>query len=373
MRDALLTLIRSDEPIGVVPYGVVPYIACVESSPAIKGSGDTRFNDLALKIYQYQFQRNIPYQKFCLSQKKTDETVHQWEDIPPLPVTAFKLIDLACRPIDDAVRVFHSSGTTGQMNYSRHYLFDLQIAQAAILSHFKPHLSLLKKMRLYILTPSPAEAPHSSLSYMMETIRAAYGTEESDYYIHRGRLLGEKLSYDLSCATEAVILLGTSFSFVHFIDFHQEHALPIALPKGSQLMDTGGFKGKSRAVSRHWLYAVIQNRLGISYCVNEYGMSEITSQFYSRKGATTYCSPPQTRWKILSPETLKPVRKGEIGLLAIYDLANIDSVLALLTEDLAREGDDGFELIGRTKNADQKGCSVALDTLLQNTNERRIL
>ena len=370
MRDDLLAIIRSGCTSSFFPG--------TGSPPLQEGLRENLFNHLALKIYLYQFNGNLPYQHFCLSQKKTPETVHRWEEIPPLPVTAFKRVDLACRPINEAVQIFHSSGTTRPLPWgnkkesqerrpSRHYLFDHEIARAAILSHFQRHVSLQEKMRLYMLTPSPEETPHSSLSYMMEMIRLEYGRKESDYYIHQGRLLGEKLCYDLSEATEPVLLLGTSFSFVHFIDFHQANGFPIRLPQGSQLMDTGGFKGKSRAVSRHWLYAMIENRLGIppECCINEYGMSEMTSQFYNRNEANTaYCAPPQTRWQILSPETLKPVNNGEIGLLAFYDLANIDSVLAVLTEDLGREVDGGFELIGRAQDADQKGCSLALDCLL---------
>jgi len=227
-----------------------------------------------------------------------------------------------------------------------------------------------EKIGLYILTPSPKEAPHSSLSYMMEVVREAYGTEEGNYYIHRGRLLADKLLYDLSQAEKPVVLIGTSFSFVHFIDFLMERPETILLPPGSKMMDTGGFKGKSRTVSSHWLYAMIEKRLGIpvEYCCNEYGMAEMTSQFYDGVAGVprcrTYHAPPQTRWQILSPFTLKPVIKGEAGLLAIHDLANIDSVSAILTEDLVRELTGGFELMGRATGAEIKGCSVDLDTLL---------
>jgi hypothetical protein len=70
------------------------------------------------------------------------------------------------------------------------------------------------------------------------------------------------------------------------------------------------------------------------------------------------------RWQVLSPETLDPVQKGEVGLLAIYDLANIDSVMALLTEDLGREVNGHFELIDRAAGADLKGCSLTIDQIL---------
>lgn len=226
-------------------------------------------------------------------------------------------------------------------------------------------------MRLAILTPSPEEAPDSSLSYMMETVREAYGTVESRYYIERGRLQGERLAYDLAECREPISLLGTSSSFVHFIDFHEERSFPLVLPEGSRLMDTGGFKGKSREVSREWIYAMAEQRWGIppENCVNEYGMSEMTSQFYDRivgrEAMRAFSPPPQVRTRILSPETLQPVAKGEIGLLAHIDLANIDSVAAILTEDIGREVEGGFLLIGRATGAAAKGCSLTLDDLLE--------
>ena len=43
-------------------------------------------------------------------------------------------------------------------------------------------------------------------------------------------------------------LLGTSFSFVHLMDEMQRLGKSFVLPAGSQLFDTGGFKGQSREV-----------------------------------------------------------------------------------------------------------------------------
>ena len=231
-------------------------------------------------------------------------------------------------------------------------------------------------MRLAILAPSPEEAPDASLSHMMGVVQKRLGTKESRYYIEKGRLQGERLAYELAEADEPICLLGTSFSFVHFIDFHQERAFPRVLPAGSRLMDTGGFKGKSRAVSQDWLYAMIEKRLGIPLqnCVNEYGMSELTSQFYDgtvgKGGRRVYQAPPQVRTRVLSPLTLAPAPKGETGLLAHLDLANIDSVAAILTEDLGQEIEGGFILAGRASGADLKGCSLLLDDLLQRNREQ---
>ena len=48
----------------------------------------------------------------------------------------------------------------------------------------------------------------------------------------------------------------------------------------------------------------------------------------------------------------------ESGLLRIFDLANVRSVMAIQTEDLAVRRGDAFELIGRAAQAEPRGCSL---------------
>lgn len=342
-------------------------LALIHATDAVS---EKRFNDAALPLFRRQFDLNLPYRRFCLSRGKSPDRVRTWEEIPPLPAMAFKVAEISCRPTEEAARIFESSGTTGKEK-SRHPLFDLELSEAAILAHFRKHLLPEgKKKRMAILAPSPGEAPRSSLSHMMEVIRRADGIEGSAYYIAGSRLDAARLASDLSKAAAPVCLLGTSFSFVHFLDFLQAQALRIRLPEGSRLMDTGGFKGRSKEIARDDLYQLYQERLGLpaEWCVNEYGMSEMTSQFYDgvvgRKRPRVYSAPPQLRSRLLHPETLEPVRRGEVGLLAHYDLANFDSALAILTEDLGQETEGGFLLLGRRPGAPPKGCSLHHDDLL---------
>ena len=62
--------------------------------------------------------------------------------------------------------------------------------------------------------------------------------------------------------------------------------------------------------------------------------------------------------QIISPETGREVGEGETGLIRVFDLANVWSVLAIQTEDLGIRRGDGFELLGRTKTAEARGCSL---------------
>lgn len=333
-------------------------------------ASDPAFNDLALRLFAYQYGRNQAYRQFCLSKGVTPNSLRKWKEIPFLPVTAFKWADIVCRPTREAVRCFHSSGTT-QAKKSRHSLFDLEVADEAIATRFKHHLLPGRnQIQLMVLTPSPEEAPHASFSHMMGVVSERFGTKESDYYIKSGRLQSERLANDLAKADLPVALLGTSLAFAHFIDYCQEEGISLTLPSGSRLMDTGGNKGSSRECASGWIYAMAEKLWGIvpAFCVNEYGMAEMTSQFYDHvvgdQKDRAYVAPSQVRTQVLSPETLQPVAEGEVGLLAHLDLANIDSVAAILTEDLGQKRGDRFTLLGRVALSEAKGCSISADEFL---------
>ena len=69
-------------------------------------------------------------------------------------------------------------------------------------------------------------------------------------------------------------------------------------------------------------------------------------------------------------ETLRPVEPGAAGLLQHFDLANVGSVAAVLTEDLGRAVEDGFVVLGRAPGAEPRGCSLAMEELLAPERER---
>lgn len=180
----------------------------------------------------------------------------------------------------------------------------------------------------------------------------------------------------LQRATElnrVVLIIGTAFSFVHLLDHFGEKGLRFQLPAGSRVMETGGYKGRSRQLTRTELHELITDSLGIpsENIVCEYGMTELSSQAYDRASsgiAMTQSSPkpercfhfpPWARVQIISPEASGEVTEGETGLIRVFDLANVYSVLAIQTEDLGIRRGNGFELVGRAKTAEPRGCSLA--------------
>jgi hypothetical protein len=66
----------------------------------------------------------------------------------------------------------------------------------------------------------------------------------------------------------------------------------------------------------------------------------------------------------VDPERLSPVPEGEVGILRIDDLANLDTACAIQTSDLAQRVGDGIELLGRAPGAVPRGCSIAVDAAL---------
>ncbi len=132
-------------------------------------------------------------------------------------------------------------------------------------------------------------------------------------------------------------------------------------------METGGYKGRSRNLPQAELHALLTRYLGVppSHIVCEYGMSELSSQAYdwqaedgTRNEARVFRFPPWARARVVSPETGREVAEGETGLIQVFDLANVRSVMAIQTEDLARRRGTAFELLGRPDATEPRGCSL---------------
>ena len=177
-------------------------------------------------------------------------------------------------------------------------------------------------------------------------------------------------------ANQPVALLGTAFNFVHLVDHLANTQQRLQLIEGSRVLETGGYKGRSRSIPKSQLHALITSQLGVpaSQIVCEYGMSELSSQAYdqvagaagfeisnlkSQIPSRAFHFPPWARVQIISPETGRAVNHGDTGLIRILDLANLRSVAAIQTEDLGiRRGGDGFELLGRAALSEPRGCSL---------------
>ena len=340
---------------------------------------EVAFNDLALRLFAYQYAENLPYQKYCQRRGQTPETVQHWQEVPSVPIGAFKELTLSCIPTEQAEAVWMSSGTTKPERKSQHYQARLEIYNASMLPNFAAHvLPDAARMPMLVLNPTRTMLPNSSLAHYLHLVLETYGTAGSDFFLGENGVDTERFTAVLQQAEQAgqpVCILGTSFAFVHILDALAEQSKTFRLPKGSRIMDTGGFKGQSREMTRDELYGLFTQHFGVpeTHCVNMYGMTEFSSQFLDntlrcvhqgRPAPLAKENPPWTRTLVVDPETLQPVADGTRGLLLHYDLANRNSVAAVLTEDVGVKVDGGFSLLGRAQGTEARGCSVAIDEML---------
>jgi Acyl-protein synthetase, LuxE len=362
--------------------GFIRYCVTADEPLARLGESEVPFQQFALELFGLQFAQVASYRRFCEGRKVTLATVRGWQEIPAMPTFGFKELELTSIPPEERMRVFHSSGTTEQRP-SRHFhnAESMSVYESSLIPAFKAHL-LPKgdegKLRLIVLTPSPEAVPNSSLVHMFETVGREFGFVSSDFTGVVGvdgawsldvektvRLLNEAIA-----VKQPVLLMGTAFSFVHLVDGLAEGELELKLPPESRVMETGGYKGRSRSMPKEELHRLITKRLGVpgEFIVCEYGMSELSSQAYDLKTGgqdsdvqvvrRVFHFPPWARVQIVSPETGREVGEGETGLIRIFDLANVRSVLAIQTEDLGVRRGHGFELIGRAAMSEPRGCSL---------------
>lgn len=311
-----------------------------------------------------------------------------------LPTDVFRFARVAAHAPEHDVRVFRTSGTTSGAR-GQHFFRDLSLYDRAAKAWAAKMLFADGPMRLVILAPDETAAPDSSLSYMLSRFATWFATSSSTrpqapsnapssnvlssnasssatFCWRDGALDVDTLVAALSEAREPIALLGTSFAFVFAEDALAERNVRFALPAGSRVMQTGGFKGRTREVSPDAMLSMLSARYGVpeEQVIAEYGMTELSSQAYEttlvEPGAPRRLRfPPWVRVTAVDPVELRALPIGQTGLLRIDDAANLDSVCAIQTADLARiEADGSFVLFGRAPGATPRGCSLAVEEAL---------
>ena len=340
---------------------------------------DDVFESWAQRIFTYQFETNPVYAAYVRKRGITPSTVAHWSEIPWVPASAFKAVPLVSGDTSRAERVFRTSGTTTERR-GEHHVLDLGLYEDSLIPNMRSHLYADELCRpMLALAPAPDDVPDSSLSFMLGAALDVLSGGQGGFFVARDGVIDTTgLSETLEEATAhgtAILLAGTAFAFVHWLDWLKERSLRFDLPQGSLIMETGGFKGRSRVLERPQFYASLSEAHGVPFeaIVNEYGMTELLSQFYDGKSAATsgmtledrrHVPPPWVRTRVLDPHTLSALPTGKRGLLCHYDLANAGSVMAVLTEDLGIAVDDGFRVLGRVQGSEARGCSLAMDDLL---------
>ena len=352
--------------------------------------GDAAFNRLALKIHAAQRASNPVLRRYW--DAVSDRRPTAWDEIPPVPVRAFRDMPIITGKAEVVFRTSGTTGggsgggTTGGARRGEHHVASLELYRAAARDNYRRHLFAgAPALRLISLVPNPALVPDSSLATM-----GGFIARESEV-THTVWAFDPARGVDVGAVREAVVaptpptastppvlLLTTAFALVQLLDALARS--PLRLPRGSRIMETGGFKGRTAEVDRTTLYRRVHRELGVaeSHIVNEYGMTEMLSQAYDcvagkgrPPGERVHRFPPWVRTRALDPTDLSPLPPERPGLLAHCDLANAASVCHLLTEDYGSvTADGGVRLLGRAPGAAVRGCSLAAEEFLRVTGAR---
>jgi len=352
----------------------------MEKSNDFSMNEEAEFNQLALELFRLQFSSLKFYSDFCRGRGIAPDTIQNWTEIPPFPASGFKEFDVTSLEKNQRTHLFLSSGTTESVR-SRHFHSEasLKIYEKSVIRWFLPGVlpdldDLEEKGPASLfLTPDKESAPHSSLVHMFSTIQRLLGWKDS---LFCGKLdESSAWTVDISkllfalrksiCSNRPLVIFGTAINFLDFLEHFEENNIRYHLAEGSRILETGGYKGQTRTLPKEVLYRRLEKHLGIPqrHILSEYGMGELSSQAYE-SNLDAPCSerilrfPPWSRVGIISPETGRAVPEGGAGLLSVFDLANVYSLMAIQTGDLAVKQGLGFQLLGRATQSEPKGCSL---------------
>lgn len=302
-----------------------------------------------MRLFRLQAAHNPVYNAFINTLGIEVDKIHSLRSIPFMPISFFKTHDIKTGHWDGET-TFRSSGTTGGPT-SRHAMKSLRFYHNHCVRCFEYFFGPVTNFHFLALLPSYLERTDSSLVSMMDHLIKASESPHSGFYLHdQERLLAdlERLRGD----RRKTILWGVSFALLELAEKNPDlsHCL---------VFETGGMKGRRDEITRHELHDTLRRCLNVETIYSEYGMTELSSQCYTRGQDRFFC-PPWVR--ILIRDTSDPLEKGllyETGAINVIDLANWHSIGFIETEDLGKAFPDGsFEVLGRMDNSDVRGCNL---------------
>ncbi len=323
---------------------------------SIFAAREDNFNELAVELFNYQYQHNHIYRQFCDALKISAAGVTDIKKIPFLPVSFFKTHAVKTTEFETAT-VFESSGTT-QTNPSKHFVKDIGLYRKSFTSCFEKFYGPPQNKCILGLLPSYLERKNSSLVLMVDELIQASNNPLSGFYLYDHEKLHSTLLHN-ELLKLPTLLMGVTYALLDFAE-----AYPMQL-RHTVVMETGGMKGRREELTRPAVHAKLQELLGVSLVHSEYGMTELLSQAYSKGDGIFHCP----GWmKIVLRDEDDPFyimtgadvqNRPKTGLINVIDLANIHSCSFIATDDVGRLHANGsFEVLGRVDNSDIRGCSL---------------
>lgn len=327
----------------------VTYMIC-EFEHKIFSESSSRFDELALETFRFQYRNNSLYRQFTDSLYTAPTQIRLVEQIPFLPISFFKSKAVVSGPGRPEL-VFESSGTTGSIP-SRHFVQKAALYEESFTRGFTAVYGQPDQYCILALLPAYLERQHSSLVFMADHLIRASKHPQSGFYLYDFAALRKNIDA-LEAAGQPTLLLGVSFAL---LDFAAAFARPLI---HTRVIETGGMKGRREELTREQLHDKLKTAFTLTHIHSEYGMTELLSQAWSHADGIFQC--PHWMRVVLREEDdpLAVQSSPGKGVINCIDLANIWSCSFIATDDAGRLHADGrFEVLGRIDNSDIRGCSL---------------
>jgi hypothetical protein len=309
------------------------------------------FEQLALEIFQFQYNNNAIYQHYVNALSIVGSNVRSVAQIPFLPIRFFKTFDIKTTRFEPEA-VFESSGTTQTIN-SRHYVKDLKIYRRSFLTAWEQFYSPVADWCVIGLLPAYLERQHSSLVVMVNEMIKLSRHADSGFYLYEHDKLAQVLQA-LEKQGQKTVLIGVTFAL---LDFAEQYPMPL---QHTVIMETGGMKGRRREMTREEVHLLLTTAFQTHAIHSEYGMTELLSQAYSYGNGIFNC-PPWMKVLVRQDDDPLDVRLTGSGVLNVIDLANLYSCSFIATDDVGTvKPDSSFEVLGRIDTSDIRGCNLLI-------------
>lgn len=328
-----------------------------------RGDENLGFDNLALTIFEFQFDYNKPYRNHCLHLGVKKEDVRQWSEIPFMLTEDYKKGAVETTvPICREGLFYETSGTTSGIRgrvYRDPGFFLLR--ERAIWAAGRRELFFRfgdEKVDIAFLDFPDRRKLGYPLSYsVLYNIQKYFGSEKSKFFDITSNSECQRLIDMIEAnnrMSRPLVILGPSYHLSRFLNFlHLNKLLHITLPQRSMVLDSGGLKNKAfhRDYEEYVSDLLRMFSIGRKDYINTYALTEIGTQF-SDDARNCYGNdvskkaPPWARVRIVKGDVNKIIdcSEEEIGTVIVYDLLNRGSIFALRTSDSGIKTQEGFKI-----------------------------
>lgn len=333
-----------------------------------------------LELSKMHYENCMPYHQIVNGLGCDLDKIHHYSELPFIPVSLFKELELLSVRKENIFKVVTSSGTSNQIP-SKIFLdkktaANQQKTLARIVSDF------IGKSRLPMLI---IDSPSVIKDRTQFSARGAGIVGFSIFGTDKVYALRDDMTIDLDAVKEfltkhrgqTILLFG--FTFMVWQYFYQElirKNIDIDLSNGILIHGGGWKKMKSISVPPDQFKSLLFAQTGIRRIHDYYGMAEQVGTVYMEcEYGHLHCS-TYSDVIIRNSKNFLPCRENEIGVIQVlsmlpesypgHSLLTEDEGV-LLGEDHCPCGRKGkfFKVLGRLKNAEIRGCSDTHDVMLR--------